>query len=82
MGFCSLILIWIWSLVFGTPILQDVALYLYFKGVKNSHVLQVLIWCFRGQWRFLSRVRYLDLDMDIVRNLAWNFPEVLSHSDQ
>ena len=55
-GFCILILIWIWSLVFGTPIIQIFALYLDFEGAKNIHVLQVLIWGFGGCWRFLTGI--------------------------
>ena len=39
LGFCILIMIWIWSLVFGTPICQILALYLDFEGAKNIHVL-------------------------------------------
>ena len=34
-----LILIWIWSLVFDTPMLWILALYLDFESVKNIHVL-------------------------------------------
>ena len=34
-----LILIWIWSLVFGTPIFQILALYLDFEGAKNINLL-------------------------------------------
>ena len=33
------ILIWIWSLVFDTPMFQILALYLDFEGAKNIHVL-------------------------------------------
>ena len=39
LGFGILILIWIWSLVFGTHIFQILALYLDFEGAKNIHVL-------------------------------------------
>ena len=38
-GFGILILIWILSLVFDTPMIQILALYLDFDGAKNSHVL-------------------------------------------
>ena len=38
-GFIILILIWIWSLIFDTPMFQILALYLDFEGVKNTHVL-------------------------------------------
>ena len=37
--FGILILIWIWSLVFDTPMFQILALYLDFEGAKNIHVL-------------------------------------------
>ena len=39
LGFGILIIIWIWSLVFDTPICQILALYLDFEGAKNIHVL-------------------------------------------
>ena len=39
LGFGILILIWIWSLVFDTPMIQILALYLDFEGAKNIHVL-------------------------------------------
>ena len=39
LGFGILILIWIWSLVFDTPMIQILALYLDFKGAKNIQVL-------------------------------------------
>ena len=39
LGFGILILIWIWSLVFDTPLIQNLALYLDFEGAKNIHVL-------------------------------------------
>ena len=44
LGFGILILIWIWSLVFGRPIFQILGLYLDFEGWKNIHDLWVLIW--------------------------------------
>ena len=34
-----LIFIWIWSLVFDTPMFQILALYLDLEGAKNIHVL-------------------------------------------
>ena len=40
LGFCILILILIWSLVFGLPIFRILALYLDFKDAKNIHVLK------------------------------------------
>ena len=39
LGFCILIMIWIWSLVFGTHIFRILALYLDFESAKNIHVL-------------------------------------------
>ena len=39
LGFDILILIWIRSLVFDTPTIQILALYLDFEGAKNIHVL-------------------------------------------
>ena len=71
MGFGILILIWIWSLVFGTPIFQILALYLDFEGAKNIHFLQVLIWGFEGSWRFLTGFWHLYLDLDIVTGLRY-----------
>ena len=53
---------WIWSLVFGTPIYQILALYLDIEGAKNIHVLEVLIWGFAGCWRVLTGVWHLDVD--------------------
>merc|ERR1712081_154200 len=72
LGFGILILIWIWSLVFGTPIFRISALYLDFEGAKNTHVLQVLIWGFGGHWRLLTGVWHLDLDLDLVTGLLYN----------
>merc|ERR1712112_451435 len=77
LGFGILILIWIWSLVFDTPMIRILALYLDFEGAKNIHVLYVLIWGFRGHWRFLTGVWHLDLELDMFRNFVWIFPEVL-----
>ena len=68
-----LIVIWIWSLAFHTPIFYILALYLYFEGAKNIHVLQVLIWGFGGRWGFLLAVWYLDLDLDMVTGLYCTF---------
>ena len=42
----------IWSLVFGTPMIQIVALYFDFEGAKTIHVFKVLIWGFGGRTRF------------------------------
>ena len=60
-----LILIWIGSLAFDTPMIQIFALYLDFEGAKKIHVLWVLIQVFGGCWRFLTWVWYLDLDLDM-----------------
>ena len=38
-GFGILILIWIRSIVFDTPMIQILALYFDFEGAKNIHVL-------------------------------------------
>ena len=54
LGIGSLILIYIWSLIFDTPMIQILALYLDFEGAKNSHVLYSLTWGFWGWWRFLE----------------------------
>ena len=48
LGSGSLFLIWIWSLVFYTPMFQIFALYPDFEGSKNMNVLQVVIWGFGG----------------------------------
>ena len=68
-GFCIVILIWIWSLVFCTHIFCILALYIDFEGAKNIHVLYVIIWGFGGCWRFLTGVWHLDLDLDMVTGL-------------
>ena len=77
MGFGIMILIWIWSLNFNTPMVQILALYLDFEDAKNIHVLEVLIWGFEQHWTFVAGIWHHDLDLDMVRNLAWIFPEVL-----
>ena len=66
LGFGILILIYIWSLVFDTPMFQILSLYLYFEGAKNIHVLYVLFWGFGGHWRVLTWVWHLDLDLYMV----------------
>ena len=45
------------------------ALYLDSEGAKNINVFEVLIWGFRGCWRFLTGVWDLDLDSDMVSSL-------------
>ena len=71
--FGILIFIWIWSLVFSTPIFWILALYLDFEGAKNIHVQLVLIWGFGGCWRFLTGVWHFDLDLDMVTGLWYNY---------
>ena len=81
LGFDILILIRIWSMVFGTPIFQNLALYLDFEGAKNMHVLKVLYWGFGGLWRFLTRVLHSDMDFDMFTGLWYtNIPHFLSLS--
>ena len=53
LGFCILVLIWIWSLVFDTPMNQILALHLDFEGLKNIYFLWVPIWGLKdagGSW--------------------------------
>ena len=69
LGFGILMLIWIWSPVFDTLMIQILALYLDFEGAKNIHVLWVLIWGFGGRWRFLTWVWHPDIDLDMVTGL-------------
>ena len=66
LGFCILILILIWSLVFATRIFQIFVLYLDLEGAKNICSLNVLIWSFGGGWRFLTGGWHLILDLDMV----------------
>ena len=68
LGFGILTLIWIWSLVFDTPVFLIVALYLDYEGTKDIHVLKVLIWGFGGFWGFLTEVR--DFDLNNVTSLS------------
>ena len=68
LGFGILILICIWSLVFGKPIFYTFALYLDFEA-ENIHVLKVLIWGFGECWRFLTKVLHLDLNLDMVTDI-------------
>ena len=46
------------------------AFYLDFEGVKDIHVLSVLVWDFRGCLRFLTRVWLPDLNLDMVFGLC------------
>ena len=53
LGFWILIFIWIYSLIFYTPMIQLLAIYLDFEVAKNIHVLKVLIWALEnaeGSW--------------------------------
>ena len=69
LGFGILILIWILSLVFGTPICRISALYLYFEDAKKMCVFKILILDFGWCWRFLTRVWNLDIALDMVNGL-------------
>ena len=66
LGFGISILIWIWSQVFDTPMIEILALYFDFEGAKNINVLWVLIWGFRGCWRFLTGVWHVDHNLSMV----------------
>ena len=56
-------------------------LYLDLEGVKDIHVLQVLIWGSGGHWRFLIGVWHLDIDSDMVTGLWYkNVPNLGSLS--
>ena len=66
LGFVILLLIWIWSLVFGTAIIRILALYLDFEGSKNNYVIPPMICDFTECWRPLNGVWHLDLDLYIV----------------
>ena len=62
-------MIWILSLVFDATMIQILALYLDFEGAKKIPILQVLIWDFKGGWRFMSGVWHLDLDLNMATGL-------------
>ena len=53
-------------MVFDTPMIKILDLYLDFEDAKNIHVLSVLIWGFGGCSRFLTGVWNLDLALDKV----------------
>ena len=72
LGFHILTLIWIWSLVFDTPIFQIFTLTLDFKSAKSIHVLQVRILGFGGHWMFLTEFWNIDHDLDMVPGLWYN----------
>ena len=65
----SHILIWIWSLVFDTPMFQILLLYLDFEGAENIHFLYVLMWGFGGRLRLLTGVWHPDIGLDMVNGL-------------
>ena len=69
LGFGNWVFIWIWSLVFFTPLIQILFLYVDFKGAKNIYVLKVLIWSFGRCWRFLAGVWHHDLHWCMVSGL-------------
>ena len=56
-------------MVFDIPMFWSLALLIDFKGAKNIHVLQVLIWGFGGHWRFMTGVWHPDIDLDMVTGL-------------
>ena len=39
LGFGILIFIWIWSLVFDTPVFRSLVLYIHFESTKNINVI-------------------------------------------
>ena len=69
LGFDILILIWIMSLVFDTPMFQILALYINIEGAKNIHVIWVLTCGLWGHGGFLTRVWQDDLDQDMGTGL-------------
>ena len=69
LGFGTLILIQIWSLVFDAPTFKILAIYLDFEGARNLYFLLFLIWGFRGCMRFLTEIGQLDPYLDIVTGL-------------
>ena len=44
------------------PMFQNSAFYIVYKGAKNPHVLEVLVWSCGGLWRFLTGVSVPDHD--------------------
>ena len=57
---------------------QSLKLYLDFKGAKDIHVLQVLIWGFGRCWRFLTGVWGLDIYFDMVTSLQYTLIQILN----
>ena len=62
-------MLYIWSLVLNTPMIQNLASYLDFEGAKNICDLWVPIWGFGGCWRLLTVVWHLDLHLGMVTDL-------------
>ena len=62
-------------MVFDTPMILNMALYLYFEGAKNIYVLSSPdmgfgeCWGFGGGWMILTWVWHLELDLDMVTGL-------------
>ena len=50
LGFGILLLIWIWSLVFDTPMSCTLAVYIDFEGATNICFLNVLIGALKDAW--------------------------------
>ena len=80
-GVGILILIWIWSLVLDTLMIQILALYLDFEEANNINILWVLICDFGEHWKSLPGVWDVDLDLDMVTCLWYtNIPNFGSPS--
>ena len=73
--FGILILIYIWSLVFDTPMFRILALYLDFESAKNIDVHKVLIWGFGWCLRFMSVVWQVDLDLYMLTGLRSTYAQ-------
>ena len=65
--------IWIWSLVFDTPMLQIVDVYLDFEDVQNIHVLWVLTLGLQGCWRFQTGVMDLYFNLYLLTGLWYTY---------
>ena len=72
LGFGILILIWIWSLFFGTPIIWILALYLDFESAKYIHVFKSSFW----DWEDIgcSGLGFGILILIWIRSLAFDTP--------
>ena len=73
-------MVWIWSMVFDTTLIQTLALYLDFEGAKNILVFFSLDQSFGGCWIFLIGVWYLHLDLNMFTGIWYtlvpNFPSL------